>query len=304
MSFDLSVCIVNHRTPQLTMQCIRSIETLRHGLALEVLVVNNTLDDEELLSNVAHTFSRFYLHQNQRPHGFAANQNLILHRASGRYWMPLNSDTEVAPEALIELVRFMDEHPNCAIAGPRLLHPDGTLQPSARDFPTPLSHFLEASGLWRLLPRSDWLGRRYALLSSHDQVREVDWLTGACLIVRREAAQQVGLYDEVNFSGMYGEDLDWCWRMKQAGWKIYLDPVAVIVHAESASPMGNRTMRMFEGFYTFCQLHYSRRQQLAIRIATIAALVPRWLLARDGRRRRLYEQLIKLPVGRPSLDES
>lgn len=298
MGIDLSICIVNHRTPQLTVQCLQSIKASQYRLAIEVLIVNNTLDRIDLPGDFEHAFRRFHLHQNQQPLGFAANQNLMLRRAAGRYSMPLNSDTEVTPDALKELVDFMDEHPDCAIAGPRLIYPDGRLQPSARDFPTPCSHLLEASGLWRLLPRTAWLGRRYALLSPHDQVRKVDWLTGACLIVRQEAMLQVGTFDDGNFSGMYGEDLEWCWRMKQAGWSIYFDPEAVVIHAESASPMGDRTVRMFEGFYTFCRLHYSRSRQVAMRLSTIAALAPRWLLAKDKEQRMLFSRLMHLPVGR------
>ncbi|MFZ1768136.1 MAG: glycosyltransferase family 2 protein [Caldilinea sp.] len=296
MVAELSICIVNHRTPQLAARCLHSIRRTYDPAAVELLLLNNTPDGVVAEQSLA-DFPQYRLLQNDRPLGFAANQNRLLRFATGRYWLPLNSDTEITPGALAELVRFMDTHPDCAITGPRLVHPDGSLQPSMRDFPTALTHFLEASGLWRMLPATGWVGRRFALRASHDQVRAVDWLTGACLIVRPEAARQAGLYDEVSFTGMYGEDLEWCWRLRLAGWQIYFDPAAIVMHAESASPLGDRTMRMFEGFYTFCRLHYTQAQQIAIRAATVAALAPRWLFTLDHRRRRRYAQLMRLPIG-------
>jgi GT2 family glycosyltransferase len=297
MAVDLSICIVNHQTPELVASCLESIRRTRDPVTLELLVLDNTGEDVAALAQALAPFPQHRLLQNDRPLGFAANQNRLLRCATGRYWMALNSDTELTPGALAELIRFMDAQPHCAMAGPRLLHPDGSLQPSMRDFPTPLTHFLEASGLWRLLPSTGWVGRRLALRAAHDEVRTVDWLTGACLIVRPQAVQEAGLYDEVNFAGMYGEDLEWCWRLRQAGWEIYFDPAAVVVHTESASPLGDRAVRMFEGFYTFCQLHYPQPQQIAIRAATVAALAPRWLFTLDSKRRRRYAQLMRLPIG-------
>jgi GT2 family glycosyltransferase len=294
---DLSLCIINHRTPGLLARCLRSIAVSEAAGALEVLVVNNTGDNADEIAEMVHRFPSGLFIQNRQPLGFAANQNQMLRRARGRYWMPLNSDAEVTPGALSELIHFMDTHPDCALAGPRLVYPDGRLQPSMRNFPSALTHFLEASGLWRVAPRSEKIGRHYALLSPHKRVQAVDWLTGACLIVRPVAAERVGLYDEVNFPGMYGEDLEWCWRMRQAGWRIYLDPAAVIIHDESASPLDERTVRMFEGFYTFCRLHYSRRQCRAIRAATIAALAPRLLTTPMRAHRQLYLRLMQLPIG-------
>jgi len=295
---DLSICVINHRTPELLARCLQSIARSETECVVEVIIVNNTNDDTIAIEQLTRSFRRSRFIQNSYPLGFAANQNQMLRCAQGRYWMPLNSDTEVTPGALAELVRFMDNHPDCAIAGPRLIYPDERLQPSMRSFPSGYTHFLEASGLWRLAPRSTRIGRYYGLLSPHDCVQEADWLTGACLIVRRVAAEAVGLYDEVNFPGMYGEDLDWCWRIRQAGWKVYFDPAATVSHCESASPLGERTLKMFEGFYTFCWLHYSQGQRCAIRTATIAALLPRFLLTNGHERRRLYLRLMQLPINR------
>jgi GT2 family glycosyltransferase len=200
------------------------------------------------------------------------------------------------PGALSNLIRFMDAHPRCGIAGPKLVHADGSLQPSCRNFPTPLTHFLEASGLWQLLRGNGWAGRRFYLCSPHDEVLAVDWLTGACLIVRAEAAQEAGYFDEALFPGLYGEDLEWCWRMKQHGWGVMFDPAATVTHLENQSPLSDRSVEMYSGFYRFCAHAYPRGKQQAIRLATTLALAPRRLLARNAASRDTYRRLMALPM--------
>ncbi len=299
MTCDLSVCIINHHTPTLTLQCVRSVLAGRDRLAIEVFVVNNTPDDAETigaLSSLSADEARVTVLQNAMPLGFSGNQNQMLSRASGRYLMPLNSDTLVQPGALSELVRCMDRLLRTGVCGPKLVYPDGRLQPSCRNFPTPVTHFLEASGLIRILKGSHLAGRWYYLAGPHDRLRRVDWLTGACLVVRAEAARQVGYYDEELFPGLYGEDMDWCWRMRAAGWHVMFDPHAVVTHLESQSPLGDRTVTMYRGFYTFCARHYPRSRQALIRLATVLALMPRWFLTRDDERRRTYGQLMRLPM--------
>ncbi|MGQ9785513.1 MAG: glycosyltransferase family 2 protein [Anaerolineae bacterium] len=292
---QLSICIVNHLTPDLTESCVKSIVDTAGDLAVEVLLVNNTSDDANRIAQLAERMPFVRVWQNEQPLGFAANQNRLMAHATGCYLMPLNSDTIILPGALQELINFMDAHPDVGIAGPRLIYPDGRLQPSCRNFPTPLSHFLEASGLWQLLRGNRWIGWVYPLCSSHTKVMEVDWLTGACLIVRTAAVQQVGTYTEDLFP-FYAEDLEWCWRMRKAGWRIMFDPRATVIHLESQSPLPSRTRQLYCGLYRFCATHYSPGRQRAIRWATVLALAPRWLIARSAERRRTYMELIRLPM--------
>jgi GT2 family glycosyltransferase len=293
---DLSICIINHRTPALTEACVRSIIATMADLRLEVFVVNNTGDDVEQLASLSQQGPNIQVIQNPYPLGFAANQNQMLQQATGRYLLSLNSDTLVQPGALEELIDFMEAHPQVGIAGPKLIYPDGQLQPSCRNFPTPLTHFLEASGLWYRFRANPLVGRYYYLCSPHQTVQNVDWLTGACLIVRSTAAQQVGYYDADTFVESYGEDIDWCWRMRQAGWLVMFDPQAIVIHLESQSPMTDRSLTMYRGFYRFCARYYSPAHQWAIRMVTILALLPRWLLARSREARSLYSELIALPM--------
>jgi GT2 family glycosyltransferase len=265
-------------------------------LTWEVLLVNNTPDDHDRLAAAIAALPHAQFIQNDTPLSFAANQNLLMRRAQGRYFLALNSDTLLTPGALAELVAFADARKGCGVVGPRLVHPDGTLQPSCRNFPTPWTHFLEASGLWQYLRNRRAVGRHYYLASPHDQAMAVDWLTGACLLVGAEVFAQTGGFDEQRFGGMYGEDIDWCRRIRTAGWEIWFDPQAEIVHAESASPMASRTLQMYRGFYRYCSLHMPQGRRLAMRAATILALTPRRLLARDPQRRALYRQIMQLPV--------
>jgi N-acetylglucosaminyl-diphospho-decaprenol L-rhamnosyltransferase len=293
---DVSICIANHRTPELTLACLDSITRYSEGLAVEVLLVNNTADDRERMAAAVGALPRAQFIQNERPLSFAANQNLLMRRAHGRYLMALNSDTLLTPGALAELLGFADARLQCGMIGPKLVHPDGSLQPSCRNFPAPWTHFLEAAGLWQLLRNRRAVGRHYYICSPHDEAMAVDWLTGACLLVRAEVFARTGGYDELRFGGMYGEDIDWCRRIHAGGWQIWFDPAAVIVHAESASPLDGRTAQMYRGFYRYCALHLTRSRQRAMRAATWLALGPRWLLARDPHKRSVYRQIMQLPV--------
>lgn len=296
MNPQLSICIANHKTPDLTLACLHSIAAHSDKLAIEVLLVNNTSDDAERLAAAIEALQYARMVQNDRPLSFAANQNLLMRQARGRYLLALNSDTLITPDALAELLRFAGTRQQCGVVGPKLVHPDGSLQPSCRNFPTPWTHFLEASGLWQPLRNQRAIGRHYYLCSPHDEAMAVDWLTAACLLVRREVFEQTGGFDELRFGGMYGEDIDWCRRIRAKGWQIWFDPAAVIVHAESASPLDDRTVQMYRGFYRYCALHLTRGRQTAMRAATSLALGPRWLLARDPHKRSVYRQIMQLPV--------
>lgn len=293
---DLSITIINHETPELLKACLQSIYDTQDRLQLEIFVVNNTPDNDGRICTLLAEFSGVHFIQNRTPLGFAANQNQMLRRASGRYLMPLNSDTVIQPGALQELVAYMDAHPRVGIAGPKLIYAGGKLQPSGRNFPNMFIHFMEASGLWQLLKGNRIAGRWYYLCDPHNTVRQVDWLTGACLIVRAEAAREVGFYNEELFPGLYGEDLEWCWRMKRAGWQVVFDPHAVVVHLENQSPLNERAMQIYRGSYTFCAAYYSRTQQRSIRLATVLAMIPKWILARNAGSRRIYAKLMRLPM--------
>lgn len=294
---DLSICIVNHRTPELTMQCLHSIAQSTDDLAVEVLVTNNTHDALPLsgLRFGKHkTESVFF--QNELPLGFAANQTNMMRMATGENLAALNSDTIVQAGAFQELLRFLRQHAKCGLAGPRVIYPNGALQATCRNFPSPANHFFEASGLWKLLRKNNWFNQRFLLAHPHDEVLSPDWITGVCMIVPREVFHQAGGMNADLFPEMFAEDMEWCWRIRNIGYDIMFDPAATIIHHESASPLEHRAVKTYQSFYHFCALHYSKLFCAGIRLATMFALIPKMMLSQDSSQRKIYMSILRLPV--------
>jgi hypothetical protein len=165
--------------------------------------------------------------------GFTRGNNIAIQESRGRYVLLLNPDAEVLGDALQTLVSYMEAHPEVGVVGPRLLNPDGSVQPSRRRFPTLTTLFLESTILQEWFPRNAILRRYYLADQPDDQEQGVGWVTGACFLVRREAMAQVGLLDEAFF--MYSEELDWQWRIQKAGWQVIYLPAAQVIHHEGQS---------------------------------------------------------------------
>lgn len=236
---DVSVVVVSYNTAALLRQCLRSI-LADPGPSREVLVVDNASTDGSP-QMVADEFPDVRLITNAGNVGFSRANNQALERSSGRYACLLNSDAELRPGCLAAMVAYLDAHPRVGVLGPRLVYADGTPQPSRRRFPTLATAFVESTILQRWWPGADVLRRYYLSDVPDDRPQEVDWVTGACLMVRREAMAQVGLLDERFF--MYSEELDWCRRIKAAGWRVAYTPDAVVVHHESRSAEQNLARR-------------------------------------------------------------
>jgi GT2 family glycosyltransferase len=212
----------------------------RDSLEIDVTVVDNASGDGS--GEIVNTeFGWVRLIANGRNAGFGAAHNQALRAAQGRYWLVLNSDAAPAPGALRTLVTFMDANPEVAVAGPRLRYPDGTLQPSRRRFPSPVTLFIESTQLQRFWPENAVLRRYYVQDRSDDATQDVDWLAGACLCVRAGAAREVGLFDERFF--MYSEELDWCRRFKAAGWRVVYVAEAEATHLEGGSSRADLVAR-------------------------------------------------------------
>jgi len=225
---DVSIVIVSWNTRDLLLDCLQSLRAVA-GVSTEVFVVDNDSQDGSP-SMVAAEFPGVRLIQNQENRGFsrAANQGLAL--AQGRYRMLLNSDTRVPEGALRRLVAHLDAHPRVGACGPQLRHFDGTLQPTGRAFPTLLASMVAITPVpgWVRRATADRFERR-----DYDRTCEVDELCGAALCLRSEALAQVGLLDEDFF--FFGEDVDLCWRLHDAGWKVVYLPEAVLEHGWGGS---------------------------------------------------------------------
>jgi N-acetylglucosaminyl-diphospho-decaprenol L-rhamnosyltransferase len=219
--------------------------------------------------------------------GMGGGNNAGMRLASGRYFLLLNPDAWVLGDAVERLAAFADEHPDAAVVGPRLLNPDGSLQRSARAFPTLWRLTTEYLFLRKLAPRSRALNTFYEGGFDHDEVREVDWLFGAGLLVRREATDQVGLFDESFF--MFSEETDWCYRFREAGWKVYFFPGAEIVHVGGASHGGRLFAENVRGHLRFLAKHRGPREAERARRLLLAGVRLRLLLFR-GERARSYRE--------------
>ncbi len=291
---DVGVIIVNYNTRDLLRRCLETVRA-SEGVAFEVCVVDNASTDGSA-EMVAEEFPGVHVIRSPVNGGYAYANNLGL-RFFGfalpqadprpRYVLLLNPDTEVPPDALARMVAFMDAHPEAGAAGPKIVRPDGSLDLACRrSFPTPEVAFYRFSGLSRLFPRSPRFARYNLTFLDPDQTHEVDSVVGAFMMVRREAIMQVGLLDESFF--MYGEDLDWAYRIKQAGWKIYYYPAVVVLHVKRASSrMSPRARYEFNrAMWVFYRKHYRSMTPWWLDLLVRAGLVLRggWRLWAEMRR--------------------
>lgn len=276
---DLAIVILNYNTRDLLVDCLTS---LRHppGVDVVTVVVDNCSSDGSA-DRVAQQFPAVELVRSPANDGFAAGNNQGL-RALGfpehgvaRYAMLLNPDTVVPPGALARMVAFADANPDIGVVGPKLMLMDGTLDMACRrSFPTPEVSFYRLTGLSRLFPRSRRFGRYNMTYLSIDEQTDVDSVVGACMLVRADAIRQAGLLDEQFF--MYGEDLDWCLRIKQipaplagqggrkqggAGYRVVYYPGATVQHVKrAASRRSDRAQYEFDrAMWLFYRKHYQGR---------------------------------------------
>jgi len=225
---DLSIIIVSWNVRGLLRRCLDSIfQHPTSNLQFEVIVVDNASTDGSA-AMVRHGFPQVQLLVNDENLGFTAANNQGIARSQGRYVLLLNPDTELLGDALATMVGYMDAHPEVGALGPQLLNPDGSIQSSRRRFPTMATAFLESTVLQLWFPDNAVLRRYYVLDRPDDEVQEVDWVVGAAILIRREAWDQVGPLDEGFF--MYSEELDWCRRAREQGWKVVYLPTAQVVH--------------------------------------------------------------------------
>lgn len=230
---DLSLVIVHYKSLEPLLACLAAIEADSAGFASEVVVVDNDSRDGAA-ARVAASFPAVRTIVNPDNRGYARAVNQGIQATTGACIVVMNPDCELKPGALRAMRDHLLAHPTTALVGPRILNTDGSLEYSARAFPDHLTFlFNRYSLLTRLFPGNPF-SRRYLLTDwDHASVREVDWVSGACMMARREAVARVGGMDEQFF--MFNEDVDWCRRMKLAGWAVAYVPDATVVHHIGAS---------------------------------------------------------------------
>jgi GT2 family glycosyltransferase len=279
---DISVVVVTYDAMPWIERCLESVR------GNEVIVVDHGSRDGTL-ELVRQRFPEMRVIQ-QENRGMGGGNNAGMRAARGRYTFLLNSDAWIVDDALDRLAAYLDTHPAVAVAGPRLTNPDGSLQRSIRGFPTLWRLATEYFFLRKLAPRSHMLNAFYGGGFRHDQTGEVETLYGAALLVRREAADAVGLFDERFF--MFSEETDWTYRFHQAGWTVAFVAEAEVVHVGGASHGGRLYVENLRGLLRFFAKHRGLHEAERARRLLLAAL---WLrvLAFSGERRRRYRDGVR-----------
>jgi len=261
---DLSIIIVNYRTYDLTKQTIESVINKDHSFSYEIYLVDSASQDgsleklqEDFKEQSADGVIKFIASTENK--GFAHANNLALKQTTARYVLLLNSDTVILNDGLDKCFNYIEKDESIGALGCKLLLPDGDLDKACRrSFPTFSVSAYRMLGLSHLFPKSKRFGRYNLTYLDENQTYEVDCLAGAFMLVRSQAIHQVGLLDEDFF--MYGEDIDWCYRIKAKGWKIVYFADAEVVHYKGGSKQGPEesclTYEFYKSMYLFYNKHY------------------------------------------------
>lgn len=263
----LSVVIVSYNTRAMTLDCLRTLFGEPGAAGAEVLVVDNASADGSAEA-IRAEFPAARVILNERNAGFGAANNLAMAQARGRYFLLLNTDAFPLPGAVAGLIDFLDKNPDVGVAGPRLLNRDGSLQQSCFRCTTPAYAWLENLGLLKLMRAHPAFDDYRAW--DHASERDVEFVIGACLLVRREVYEKVGGFDERFF--MYQEEADWEKRIKEAGWRIVFTPSAVVTHLGGASGLeqpAKISRHFFESLDTYMVKHHGRLGAMLVRAAML-----------------------------------
>ncbi len=319
---DLTVVMVSYNTKELLKRSLKSIYENVKKISFEIIVVDNGSSDNSV-KVIRREFPQVKLIENRENLGFArANNQAINKQSRARYFLLINPDTSFRANSAYEMIKFMDDHPQVGILGCKILNTDGTIQPSNSGFPNLFTEFLRVFQLKRLIPGvrlrkkigEKWSGMLGSTLREYfrvywdsERIREVDWVTGACLLVRRKAMEDVGLLDEDFF--MYYEDADWCYRMREKGWKTFYFPSFEVVHyvGKSDSRFNPRTfIERHKSMYHYFRKHKGKKAVSLLRLFTFGGLTLRWVgllviypfseTKRAELRKRLYTYLKVIEV--------
>jgi len=297
---DLSVIIVNWNAKELLAACLESLFADQEGVTVELFVVDNASSDGSV-EMVQRDFPEVILIANRENLGFARAANQAIRHSRGRYILLLNPDTLVMKQALLRMVRFLDHQPLVGALGAKILTPNGNIDfRGGRHFPTPLTEFFDQARISKVFPTSRILGRYLMGYWDHKDSREVDLLSGACMMVRSETIDEVGPLDEEFF--LYGEDVEWCYRIKRAGWKIFYYAEAQIIHLGGGSTKGYpeslgieqlRSINLFfKKSYGLLDPWLHRLLILLVTLAKEAFFLGRFLVTRgEGEREKMRKKI-------------
>ena len=298
---DVTISIVSGGDADLLAACLASIPRAARDITVQIVVVDNRAGGA--LDRLTAAQGEVVWIRNTRMQGFGENHNrALLGEADGRYLFVLNDDTELDPECLDRLVRFLDQNPTVGCAGPRLRYPDGRIQPSAFHFPTPARVALGAV----TLQRAGWVE------SGGEAIRSVDWVHGAAMMIRASAFRELGGFDQDFY--MYCEDVDLCRRLRDSGYQIAFFPPAGVTHHEYGSSSGVQERRIYQharsrGLYT--RKHHGAGAERAVQTITAGMFVGRIaaskLMGRPAEERARFAAHVRAslhPDARPAIEDT
>lgn len=283
---NVHVVVVNYNTADLLRRCLDHALASDTRAAVSLTVVDNGSTDGSL-ALLRDDYPQVRALRSERNLGFSGGNNLALRRIlaampdhaerAHEYILLVNSDLFLAPDTIAGLVAFAEGRADVGVVGPRIELPNGTLDLACRrSFPTPTNAFFKLFGLSRRFPGNARFAAYNLTNLALDQVTEVDSVTGACMLVRVAAIDEVGLLDERFF--MYGEDLDWAYRIKAAGWRVFYTPAVRALHqkgATSARQSGRMIVEFYRAMYLFYRKHYADRSPRPLNWLVAAGIAAR-----------------------------
>jgi hypothetical protein len=288
---DLSIIIVNYNVKEFLQNLIHSIEKASSTITKEIIIIDNASDDGSV-DFIQEKFPFVKLTANLKNLGFGKANNIGLKEARGKYILLINPDTIVAEDTFESMIQFFENNPDAGLAGCKILNPDGTLQPACRrSFPGPWTSFTKVSGLSTLFPNSKIFARYNLTYLDENQTYEVDAISGSFMMMRREVYEKVGGFDEQFF--MYGEDLDFCYRVQTAGYKVFYVHSTQIIHYKGESTKRSsldETKVFYTAMHLFVKKHLS--SSLLVSLILRSAIVVRSVFAFLGVRKLIILSVI------------
>ena len=252
----VSVCMVSLNCWRVLEPCLQSLANSKLPVAYEVILVDNASKDNTV-AEVRKCFPDVRLIENKNNAGFtkATNQGIVVSR--GKYVLWLNTDTVLHPDSICQLWEFLESHPEAGIVGPKVLNADTSFQPQCRrGKPTLAASAAYFSGIYKLFPKSRWLGEYLLSYLPVDQAAQVVSVSGCCLLARREVWTSIGPLDEEIFG--FGEDIEWCYRARQVGWQVWYFPKSEIIHLKGQGGVHSHPLAKEWGIHQAMWIFYKK----------------------------------------------
>ena len=255
---DLSIIIINYNVKEFLLNLLDSLRKAVKNISTEIIIVDNASDDGSV-EILREKFPNIKLIANKKNVGFGSANNQALQVAKGKYFLLINPDAIVREDTLVKMLEFFDKTPQVGIAGCKVLNPDGSLQLACRrGFPGPWTSFTKVMGLSKLFPKSRLFARYNLTYLNENQTYEVDAISGAFMMMRKEVYEKIGGFDQQYF--MYGEDLDLCYRVQKSGYKVYYVHNTEIIHYKGESTKRSsldETKIFYDAMHLFVRKHFS-----------------------------------------------